>query len=401
MKKRFLLIMMVFTLVFMTTSCTSSKINNEITNKITNEVVKYEDITITDFENAVEKTAEKVEHSIVGIAIKAISTTGSSAISEDYAVFGSGIIYKAVENLDNGIVTGFTYYVVTNRHLIVNEEIEKAKVYIFLGYEDVEIEATIVGYDTKVDIACLTFVHTKFIQPAEFGDSDAIKKGSFILAVGNPDGFDYYGSVTMGIVSSPLRYLASDTDDDGVQDFYGQYIQHDAAINAGNSGGGLFTIDGKLVGMNTLKIVGSDVESMCFAIPSNEMKTILDNYLEKGLPIIRPRLGISSYAVRELTPAVIEAQKLQSIPDIYEPNERQYGLYVSEITEGGSIADTAIKTGDIILTFDGEKIKTFAGFSAQINSLDNYQVGDVVEVTYYSRASGSIETISLTLKTSR
>lgn len=391
---------MICTLVFMNASCSSLKTKNEITNQITNEVIKYETISITDFENAVEKTAEKVENSIVGIAVKALTTVGSSTVSEDYAILGSGIIYKATENIQNGVLTGYTYYVVTNRHLIVNEELTESKVYVFLGYEDVEIEATVLGYDTKVDIACLTFVHTTYIQPAEFGDSKELSKGTFVLAVGNPDGFDYYGSVTMGVVSSPLRYLSKDTDNDGVQDFYAQYVQHDAAINPGNSGGGLFTIDGKLVGMNTLKLVGNDIENMCFAIPSNELEAILTNYLEKGLPIIRPRLGISSYAVRELTPAVIESQNLLAIPDIYEPNERQYGLYVSEITAGGTLADTGIQPTDIILTFDGQKIKTFAGFSAQINSLDDYQVGTMVEITYYSRSSNSIKTISVTLKTS-
>lgn len=377
---------------------TTNNIVNNVTNDITNKVVDYEEITITTMNDALQMAVERAEKAVVGVSLKSVTSMNNGGTSVDSVSVGSGVIYKAEENYDGDKLVNYTYYAITNRHVIEETSIKNPKVYIYLGYEDVQVEATILGYDQKVDLACLKFNHTTFIDPVEFGDSESIKKGSLVIAIGNPEGFDYFGSATLGIVSSPLRYLSSDTDNDGMQDFNSSYIQHDASINPGNSGGGLFTIDGKLIGINTIKIVSSDVDNMGFAIPSNDVKYLIENYLEKGLTFNRPRLGVIGIEARVLTPSIIDAQGLKALPDIYELNKLPYGIYVTEIISGGSISGSGVKAHDIILEFDGVKLTTNSAFSALVNTASKYQIGSSVEITYYSRSSNSILKTTITLK---
>ena len=401
LRKKLIIFLFGLILLFSLVSCginETNNITNNVTNDITNKVVDYENISITDMNNAIQMAIERVEKAVVGVSLKSVSSMSSGSTSVDSVSIGSGVIYKAVENYDGDKLISYSYYVITNRHVITSDEVKNPKVYIYLGYEDIQVEAEVLGYDQKVDLACLKFEHTTFIDPVEIGDSEALKKGSLVIAVGNPEGFDYFGSATLGIVSSPLRYLSSDTDNDGMQDFNSSFIQHDASINPGNSGGGLFTIDGKLVGINTIKLVSANVDNMGFAIPSNDVKYLIENYLEKGLTFVRPRLGVVGIEARVLTPAIIEAQGLKSLPDIYEINKLPYGIYVTEVLKGGSIYGSGIKADDIILEFEGVKLTTNSAFSALVNTASKYQVGSVVEITYYSRSSNSIKTTTVTLK---
>lgn len=404
MKKKILSLMIVLMFGLIIVGCgvnsTTNNIVNNIENDITNKVVEYENIKITDFENAVEETVKRVENAVIGVVLKKVSTVGSATSEDNYST-GSGVVYKAVENYEGTRLTGYTYYAITNRHVVVDDSVssDKTKIFVYLGFVDLELEAKLISYDTKVDLACISFESSSFIQPVEFGDSDKIEKGSFAIAIGNPEGFDYYGSVTFGVVSGPLRYIAADTDNDGTNDFYGKYIQHDASINPGNSGGGLFSIDGKLIGINTLKITSSKVDNMGFAIPSNEVKLIITEYLEKNIEIKRPLLGITGTQVRGLTPAVISANNLKEIPtSIYEAGEAEYGIYVSSVNSNGSLTNSGIDADDIILKFDGVKLKTMASLSAMLNTLTDYSVGTKVVITFYDRSKNSIEEIEVVLK---
>ncbi len=404
MKKKILSLMIVLMFGLIIVGCgvnsTTNNIVNNIENDITNKVVEYENIKITDFENAVEETVKRVENAVIGVVLKKVSTVGSATSEDNYST-GSGVVYKAVENYEGTRLTGYTYYAITNRHVVVDDSVssDKTKIFVYLGFVDLELEAKLISYDTKVDLACISFESSSFIQPVEFGDSDKIEKGSFVIAIGNPEGFDYYGSVTFGVVSGPLRYIAADTDNDGTNDFYGKYIQHDASINPGNSGGGLFSIDGKLIGINTLKITSSKVDNMGFAIPSNEVKLIITEYLEKNIEIKRPLLGITGTQVRGLTPAVISANNLKEIPtSIYEAGEAEYGIYVSSVNSNGSLTNSGIAADDIILKFDGVKLKTMASLSAMLNTLTDYSVGTKVVITFYDRSKNSIEEIEVVLK---
>lgn len=364
-------IALIMTAVAFLTSCTgitfttSKKETVDVENKITNTVVNYENITIDDLENCIVNTTKMVENAVIGVTLKANYTTsimGRPITSEDTESIGSGVIYKRIENKDtDGNIISYTYYVVTNRHVITGSNANyEYKIYAYLGYEDLEIEAEIVGYDTKVDMAVIKFDHSTYIQPVEFANSD-------------------------------------DTDGDNVNDFNATYIQHDASINPGNSGGGLFTIDGKLIGINTLKIVDEEIDNMGFAIPSNVIKSLIENYIEKDIEITRPRLGITGSNVRELTNAVIAANGLLEIPDIYDTS-KPYGIYVVNITAGGSLSGSGVQKDDIILTFDGEKLTSLNILSAKLNSLTEYFIGSEVQISYYSRSQKEIITETILLK---
>lgn len=375
----------------------------KITNEVTNKVVDYNNITITEFQNAIEETVSAVERMVVGVTLKEKTYVkmGTQLVeSEDAVGLGSGVIYKREELADG---SGFKYYVITNRHVVTDEEnTNELSIYVYDGFDDVEIKAELVGYDEKVDLALITFVHTKYIDTAEFADSDEIKKGSFVIAIGNPRGYEYYSSATLGIISGDIRYLSEDTDDDGVNDFLSLYIQHDAAINSGNSGGGLFTIDGKLVGINSMKLVtvnNVDVDNMGFAIPSNVAKTIITEYIEKGVEIVRPRLGVTSIEVKQLTPAIIQANGLKSIPGKLYPDGIKYGLYVTDkVAPGCTLSGTGLDKDDILLELDGEKIRSMDMMSAKLNSLVDYQIGDEITFVYYDRSADAIITETAILR---
>lgn len=399
MKKKLTTLFICLLLLFTITSCQiKQNIKNNIENEITNRVVNYEEITIKDLENAVETAYQRVENAVIGVCLKKVNTLDSGVTSEDGLDIGSGVIYKAEEVIENDKLVNYKYYAMTNRHVVIdtkNELSGTTKVYVTLGEDGPEVEAKILGYDEKVDLALITFYHYTKIQPVEFADSNNLKKGSFVIAVGHPEGYTFYNSVTFGVVSGNARYISSDTDGDGVNDFVGKYIQHDAAINPGNSGGGLFTLEGKLVGMNTMKYSSVKVENMVFAITSNEIKYLLENYLEKEINIERPRLGLTGIQVKGLTPTMIQNLGIKSIPDIYTDTETKYGIYVTEISKGSSSDNSGISPDDIILEFNGNRIKTMTDLSIM---LSEQIVGNKIEITYYSRKNNKILTTTITLK---
>lgn len=398
-----MLLMMNNTLSGQTNNNVNNSVTNEIKNEVTNTVVDYEKITVEDLDEAVQTAYKKVESAVIGITAKAEMLVGGKVVEADYSM-GSGVIYKreAVRNSAGKIET-YKYYVITNRHVLTVDEQEteqyKINPYIYMGDQDIEIPANLVGYDSKVDIALLTFEYTKYIDPVDIGDSSKLNKGQLVIAVGNPDGYDYYSSVTFGVVSGPERYVSTDTDGDNTTDFSAEYIQHDVAINPGNSGGGLFTLDGKLVGINTLKLVDSKIDGMGFAIPSNVVMTIVEDYLEKGIEIVRPKLGIMGYEIRALSSAQIESSTdIISIPDIYN-GEKAYGLYVGEVVPGSTISQTEITAHDIILAINDVKATRTHIINSKLNSLiDGFKVGETVTITYYDRSSNKVKTVDVILK---
>lgn len=378
-------------------------IEGTVNNQITNNVVDYNNITVEDLDQAVQVAADKVSQASIGVTSKAITKVGNKTVETNYSI-GSGVIYKREEiKNSSGQLTNYLYYVITNRHVVTldsaDTEYTGLNLYIYLGDLDIEVKAKLIGFDDKVDIALLTFEYSKYIDPVEIGDSDELKKGQMVIAVGNPDGYDYYGSVTFGVISGPERYVSTDTDGDNTTDFSAEYIQHDVAINPGNSGGGLFTLDGKLVGINTLKLVDQSIDNMGFAIPSNVVKSIVVDYIEKGIKIERPKLGVLGYEIRALSSAQIESSEdIISIPNIYN-GETPYGIYVGEISKGSTIAATNIEAHDIILSINGIKATRTHIINSKLNSLvDGFKIGETVLIEYYDRSSDSIKTIEVVLK---
>ncbi|MDD3171265.1 MAG: trypsin-like peptidase domain-containing protein, partial [Bacilli bacterium] len=244
--KKALVIVIVFMMSFLV-GCTGL-INNEIYNKSYNV-----SIDIDEFEGLIEAAIEKAAPAVVGVSnyeqgklgIYSLAATGSGVIYSCEATYKDGTTTAdCSETMDSSDVEKYSYNVVTNRHVVESEVENYIKVY--LGEEDVKVKATVLGYDDKVDLAVVNFETTKYIQPIEFADSDQLQRGNFAIAIGNPNGYEYYGSATFGIVSFPKRYMSDDTDGDGVADWDSEYIQHDVAINPGNSGGALINIEGQL-----------------------------------------------------------------------------------------------------------------------------------------------------------
>ncbi|HEX6988772.1 MAG TPA: PDZ domain-containing protein, partial [Bacillota bacterium] len=194
------------------------------------------------------------------------------------------------------------------------------------------------------------------------GDSSAVQVGETVLAIGNPRGLDFFQSVTRGVVSGIRQDLLQQLPGGGSADSrIFTVIQTDAAINAGNSGGPLVNLRAEVIGINTLKFVGEQIEGMGFAIPSNDVQRIAADLIDHGR-VIRPALGVQ---------VVSEAQA-----------RMQYGIdrgvLVAQPQPGGPAAEAGIRSGDVIIALDGRPIE---GFRDLTRALSQHQVGDTVTVT--------------------
>ncbi|MDD3191464.1 MAG: trypsin-like peptidase domain-containing protein [Bacilli bacterium] len=351
MKKIFAFILLIGSLIIL------GGCSNLVHNEIYNKSYQVEEITLTEFENLVEAVVEMVNPAVIGVAhyataglpgIYTLVGTGSGVIYKGFAILNDDTITPIEDTVDSEDVKTYEYYFVTNRHVVLNDDGEEAdKLEVYFGPEDVDIVAELIEYDPQVDIAVGKFQFTKYIQPLEFSDSDLLKPGSFALAIGSPSGLEFYNSVTFGIISHPKRYI-SESDDTGKNVWDQEYIQHDVAINPGNSGGPLVNLEGKIIGINTMKFVSSDIDNMGFSIPSNLVSEVV-TFLEEGIQPTRPRLGIESITIRELDDAGREEYDI--------PTDLTFGLKVMRV-EPISLAKTAdIRVNDIILEFNDVEMR--------------------------------------------
>jgi serine protease Do len=368
--------------VFVLSACESAAVN-----EIYNKSYIVSDINIEDFENLVVAAIEKAEGAVIGVTNyqKESSVFGNK---ETPIGSGSGVVYSCSATLKDGSVIDdcsetidrndvliYNYFAITNRHVIENKtgNVDKNNTVlrVLIGEDDMA-KADIIEYDDKVDLAVIKFSHYVYINPVKFADSNQLKRGQFAIAIGSPSGHDYYGSATFGIVSFPKRYMSDDTDGDGVSDWDAEYIQHDVAINPGNSGGALINIKGELIGINTLKLVSSDIDNMGFAIPSNVVKGIVE-VLETGKKPKRNTLGIKVTPIKTL---IDPSSGLD--PNEYNiPEGLKQGLYVVEVSSGFP-AYNKLKVDDIIIKVGEVTIKNTQDFRAEINK---YLGGDTVKIT--------------------
>lgn len=235
------------------------------------------------------------------------------------SALGSGFIIDAKEG-----------YVVTNNHVI--KDADEIKVIL---HDDTSLDATLVGTDEKTDIALLkvTPPKDKALTAATWGDSDTAKVGSWILAIGNPFGLG--GTVTAGIVSARQRDISAGPYDD--------FIQTDASINRGNSGGPMFNMQGQVIGINTaiFSPTGGSV-GIGFAVPSNLTKSVVEQLTKYG----KTRRGWLGVRIQEVTKDIADSLGLPS----------SSGALISGVTKDGPAAKAGIETGDVILTVNGQKI---------------------------------------------
>lgn len=357
----------------------SSADDNQKTTVITSSTGSVSSVVnLKDYSDTAISVANKVLPSVVSIEIEYTVT------NQGYPFYGmnpysnNNSTSSTATASGSGVIISEDGYILTNNH-VVNESssnnyyqvsaANKITVTLYSDNKDEEAksyEAQIVGTDPLTDLAVLKIDATG-LKAAELGDSASLQVGEFVMAVGNP--LDMPNTVTSGIVSALNREI---TDDDGTE--Y-KLIQTDAAINAGNSGGALVNADGKVIGINTLKLSGDSIEGIGFAIPINDTTKIVEQLITYN-KVKRPYLGISGSDVTE------EYSKYYKIPQ---------GVYVNSVEEKGPADIAGIKAGDIITKIDDTEIKSMTELTKVKNS---HEIGDTVSITI----SRNNKTQTVTLK---
>ena len=330
-------------------------------------------VSLSNFSNTAVFAANKILPSIVGIEVSYNVTSNS---------FGSFFGYSQPQSstttaTGSGIIISEDGYIVTNNHVVDSSssnsyyELSKAtSIKIKLNSttygDDATYDATVVGQDSQTDLAVLKIEKTGLIA-AEFADSDQAVVGEFVMAVGSPLGLDT--TVTQGIISAVNREVESDGT---------KYtcIQTDAAINSGNSGGALVNSDGKVIGINTLKLSGTGVEGIGFAIPINSATDVISQ-LKDHQKVLRPYIGITGINLDEQT-----AKKYKL----------EVGVYIKSVEDFSPAEKAGLKSGDVIVKADGKSITTMD----ELNEIKNsHQIGDTITLTI--NRNGDNKDITVTL----
>lgn len=335
-------------------------------NTSTNSDGYIKQISLSKYSDTAVYAANKILPSIVGIKIE--YTVNSTTL------FGRANTSTAVAS-GSGIIISEDGYILTNNHVVSSSSeansyyqiSEATKISVTLFDDETEYEAKIVGKDAQTDLAVIKIEKNNLIK-AEFADSDSVKVGEFAMAVGNP--VNMTSTVTTGIVSAVNRKI---TDSEGKT--Y-KCIQTDAAINSGNSGGALVNSEGNVIGINTLKLSGSGIEGIGFAIPINSTTDITSQLIQYS-KVKRPYIGISGIDLDEAT-----AKKYELV----------IGIYVKTIDDFSSAEKGGLKAGDVIIEADGKSIKTMD----ELNEIKNsHQIGDQMKLKV--NRDGNERELTLTL----
>lgn len=311
------------------------------------------DHEISDARNTpVVRAAKAVGPAVVGITNK--------AVARDF--FNNPV---QVEGAGSGVVFRQDGYIVTNNHVISG-----AKEIVVSLADGRSFAGQVVGADELTDLAVVK-VDADNLPAAELGDSDDIVVGEPAIAIGNPMGLEFQGSVTSGVISALNRSLT-------IQDRTLKLLQTDAAINPGNSGGALVNADGKVIGINSAKIARDGVEGMGFAIPINTVKEIVDELMDNGR-VVRPYLGVGIF------------DKESAARQGYILNVDK-GVYVEQVTLGGPADKAGLHRGDILLEIDGKEVNTVSEVRGTVLE---HKVGDTVAVKYQRQGNVVTEQIVL------
>lgn len=307
-----------------------------------------------------EQVVEKVLPAVVGIQSEFITTSNN----RNGYFFGYNMPSESTSvGTGTGVVITENGYIVTNAHVIYDSQYGSglADNISVLFDDDKTYDAEVIGYDIDCDLAVIK-INAEGLTPAEFGNSDDLKLGESVTAIGNPLGFELMNTVTSGIISGLNRNIT-------INDKSMNLIQTDTAINSGNSGGPLINKYGQVIGINSSKMSSSygseaSIEGIGFAIPSNEVSKIVDDIMKYGYVTGKPQLGISCQDVTETI------SRMYNMP---------IGVYVVEVTKGSASDKAGLKSGDIITKIDDEKVTTSEELNAQKNL---HSAGDTIKVTY-------------------
>lgn len=346
---------------------TSSNISTS-NNNSSNSTGYVTQTSLSNYSDTAVYAANKILPSIVGIKIEYTVNTSS--------FFGRNSSSTATAS-GSGIIISEDGYILTNNHVVSSSSstdsnsyyqiTDAGKVTVTLFNDETEYEAKIVGQDEQTDLAVIK-IDKSGLTAAEFADSDSVKVGEFAMAVGNPVNMN--STVTTGIVSAVNRKI---TDSDGKT--Y-TCIQTDAAINSGNSGGALVNSEGKVIGINTLKLSGTGIEGIGFAIPIN-LTTDVTSQLIQYNKVKRPYIGISGI-------------------DLDETRAKTYnlvvGVYIKSIDDFSAAEKAGLKAGDVIVEVEGKKITKMD----ELNEIKNsHKIGDQIKLKV--NRDGNEKEITVTL----
>lgn len=331
-----------------------SKINEDLKVEKTSQTVEATQET----DRTIEDVIEEINHSVVGIS--KIQNIGSSIFAQD-----------GIEKLGlgTGIIASSNGYIITNKHVSGDKY---SSCYVTLENGNT-YDANVVWADSTLDLSIVK-VNLGGLQAVKLGDSNSVKAGQTVYAVGNPIGYEFERTVTSGIISAKARTLKFN--DNGNEVLMTDLIQTDATINPGNSGGPLINVNGEVIGINSLKI--DSAEGIGFAVPINVVKPIIEKYSTTG-SFEEPTIGISGYD-KDIIPYIDKTLKLES------------GIYIEGVTAKSPAENSGLKVGDIILKIDDKSIN-------RMNDIKEYiytkNPGDTIKIEY--RRGNNTNTVNLTL----
>ncbi len=298
------------------------------------------------------------------------SVVGITTVGVQENMFFQG---RVVEGVGSGVVVSKDGYILTNAHVVQDGKAEKIEVLLTNGKKS---SAKLLWYDTTLDLAVIKTDMTG-LKPVEMGDSDKVQIGDKAIAIGNPLGLDLQSTLTSGYISGKDRTI---TLQNGLQ--MDGLMQTDAAINSGNSGGGLFDQEGKLIGINTAK---ASAEGIGFTIPINVAKTIVDNIVSGG-SFEGVKLGISGVDVKTFQQATGQRLSIDK------------GIYVVEVVKGSSAQKAGVTRGDIITKVNGKAINTMSSLKKALLEVRPKQKGKITVYRYGSTKDLDIEFSTLEKK---
>ena len=313
-----------------------------------------------DISNEVTDVVGDVADAVVGITnIQTVQDFWSSTTSTQEAGSGSGVIYKK---------EGDKAYIVTNHHVI--EDAEQLEI----SFDDgTKVEGKLIGSDLWTDLAVVEIDAKNVKTVVEFGNSDALKRGESVIAIGNPLGLGFAGSVTVGVISGKDRSIPMDLNKDGTVDWQADVLQTDAAINPGNSGGALINMAGQLIGINSMKISEETVEGIGLAIPINIALPIIEHLEETG-QVNRPTMGVSLLDLQQIP--IQQQQETLNLPE-----EVTEGVVVTDVIPNSPAIEAGMEKYDTIVQLDEEKVSDMVALRKYL--YNKKEIGDPLKITVY------------------
>lgn len=289
--------------------------------------------------------------------VEAVKKVGPAVVGITTQIYDRDLFNRRIEvgqSVGSGVIFDKKGYIVTNNHVVGTSE----KVNVCLSSGET-VQGVVIGSDSSTDLAVVKIDENEALPVAEFGDSDHLQVGETAIAIGNPLGLEFQGTVTVGVISALNRTL-----DNMEQRF--RLIQTDAAINPGNSGGALVTADGLVVGINSAKIAKEGVEGMGFAIPINQARAIIEELIQNG-HVTRAYLGLYG------------ADKDIAARYGYRWDPAVKGVLVMRVARNSPLSLSDIRPGDYITALEGQEINSVRDIR---DILDSYRPGDTISITY-------------------